>query len=202
MKYLGHALHVKRAVHLTVCLTGAATFCSVASAQNAAQPEELKAVYACKTKRDSNERLACYDAAIGNFENAEKSGDIVTFNAKDNEKEKRSLFGKKKKKEPLVKNPKAMKTIPRKSVDGNEIFGDNLRKVSFEISRTKVFGRQKNRFYLTNGQVWEQTEDKALRVPKVKNGKPNVANIRKGSLGNFFLTINKSGQSVKVKRVK
>ena len=193
MKYLGHTLNVKRAVHLTVCLTGAATFCSAASAQNAAQPEELKAVYACKTKPDPNERLACFDAAIGNFETAEKSGNIVTFDAKDNEKEKRGLFGRKKKKD---------KAVTRNKIDGNDVFGDNLKKVSLEISRTKAFGRQKIRFYLENGQVWEQTQDEIIRVPKVKDGKLNIANIRKASFGSFMLNVNGKGKAVRVKRVK
>jgi len=183
----------KRGIYFTACLIGTGTMSLNASAQNVAQPDELKAIYACKTKSDPNERLACFDAAIGNFETAEKSGNIVTFDAKSNEKEKRGLFGKKKKKD---------KVVTRNKIDGNDVFGDNLKKVSLEISRTKEFGRQKIRFYLANGQVWEQTQDEIIRVPKVKDGKPNVANIRKASFGSFMLNVNGKGKAVRVKRVK
>ena len=50
---------------------------SSASAQSAVQPDELKAVYACKSISNAQERLACYDSSVGRFEAAQKSGEVV-----------------------------------------------------------------------------------------------------------------------------
>lgn len=77
-----------------------------------------------------------------------------------------------------------------------------LQSLSFEILRTKEFGYEKTRFYMKNGQIWEQADNYRIRVPKTKQGKPNVAEIKKAALGSFLLRINGKGRAIRIRRVK
>ncbi|MEP1231225.1 MAG: hypothetical protein ABJG88_11155 [Litorimonas sp.] len=193
MTHLSREFGLSHMGYLAIFLIGTGAAHVSAQAQSAEQPKELQAIYACKVKTNSDERLACYDAAIGNFETAEKSGEIITFDTQENKNEKRNLFGKKK---------KAEQPASRQSSKVKSGFDDNVKEVSFHIDRTKAFGRKKNRFYFSNGQIWEQTQDEVLRIPESKNGEINIANIRKASFGSYMLNINGKGKAVRVKRVK
>jgi len=64
-----------------------------ALAQSSAKPDELQAIYACKTIEDAKKRLACYDSSVGRFEAAEKSGEVVTVSKTTIEKVERDAFG-------------------------------------------------------------------------------------------------------------
>ena len=55
---------------------------------------------------------------------------------------------------------------------------------------------------MTNGQVWEQTDRTNVRIPKVRDGKTNNAEISKASLGSFFLRVNGKGSAIRVRRVR
>lgn len=71
--------------------------------------------------------------------------------------------------------------------------------LTFKLINTKRRHNQKYRFYLENGQIWEQTDDARIFVPK--NGE-NTVTIKKKSLGSFMLRVNNKGRSVRVKRLK
>jgi len=79
---------------------------------------------------------------------------------------------------------------------------ENLDQVRLEIAQTKTFGYEKTRFFLTNGQVWDQVDSVKVRVPRVKDGNPNVAEIKKAALGSFFLRINGKGRAIRIRRKK
>ena len=79
---------------------------------------------------------------------------------------------------------------------------ENLDQVRLEIAQTKTFGYEKTRFFLTNGQVWDQIDSVKVRVPRVKDGNPNVAEIKKAALGSFFLRINGKGRAIRIRRKK
>lgn len=74
--------------------------------------------------------------------------------------------------------------------------------ITSEILRTKEFGYKKTRFFLENGQVWDQVDGYNLRVPRVRNGIPNSAQIRTAALGSFLLRINGKGRAIRVRRIK
>lgn len=74
--------------------------------------------------------------------------------------------------------------------------------VTLDIRKTTEFGYKKTRFFMSNGQVWEQADSLKVRIPKVRNGKKNTAEISKAALGSFFLRINGKGSSIRVKRVR
>jgi len=191
---------------------------------NSQEADELSAVFACRDKSDSMERLACYDAAVGKFEQAQNSGDLITVSKSQIEQVEKDSFGfsipslpnlgkifgsgnKPKSNdltEPVTENSvqsaaaaerpmeKVKETVERSSVD----------EIAINIRTVQEFGYKKNRFFLENGQVWEQTGTKRIRIPKASKSEPNVANIRKASLGSFLLQINGSGAAVGVKRVR
>jgi len=56
--------------------------------------------------------------------------------------------------------------------------------------------------FLDNGQVWRQEEGDTDRAHFAKNPKDNTVTISRGFLGSYNLTVNGSGDLIKVKRVK
>ena len=74
--------------------------------------------------------------------------------------------------------------------------------VTLNIRKISEYGYKKKRFFMTNGQVWEQIGTTKLRIPKVKNGVSNTAEIRKAAIGSYLLQINGEGSAVRVKRVR
>ena len=233
--------------HITFILilsASATTFSYVpANAQSAAQPDELQAVYACKTIAQADERLACYDRTVGRFEEAEKSGEVVTVSKTAIEKVEKDAFGfnipslpslgrifsgKKSDKDtpkenpltapvkPAPVEPAPVEPAPVKEASRSEIPSEptpapavkpklvpsKITEVTLNIQKTTEFAYKKTRFFMSNGQVWEQTDTKKVRVPKVRNGNQNTAEISKALLGSYFLRVNGNGSAVRVKRVR
>ena len=188
--------------------------------QSTSSPNNLSEIYACADIADSTARLACYDASVGRLETAEKSGDIVTLSRSTIDQVKKDSFGLKTdsastidlltKSEPPKKSTELTKPISKKKEKKAEkktekrasLETEDLNKVNLEIASTKTFGYEKTRFYLANGQVWDQVDSVKVRVPRVKDGNPNVAEIKKAALGSFFLRINGKGRAIRIRRKK
>ena len=213
-------------------ILGISTLNSQALAQSTAQPTELQAIYACKSLSNPDERLACYDNTVNRFAAAEKSGEVVTISKTAIEKVERDafgfnipslpglskIFGGNKKpvkaatkvekesdltapvklavREPSITEPTpppATSTTPEPS---------KISEVTLDIRKTTEFGYKKTRFFMTNGQVWEQADGVKVRLPKTRNGKTNTAKISKASLGSFLLRVNGKGSAIRVRRVR
>ena len=86
---------------------------------------------------------------------------------------------------------------PRRSVS-NPI--EDLEILSASLVKTEEFGYQRTRFFLSNGQVWDQQEAGRFRVPRTSGGEQNTAEIRRGALGSYILQVNGEGKSIPVKR--
>lgn len=213
-------------------LTVSLIMSTTSQAQTSTQPDELQAIYACKTITAAEERLACYDRSVGRFEAAEKSGKVVTVSKTAIEKVERDAFGfnipslpslgrlfggsDKPTNSPKKSNKESDLTAPIKEVDNQTTkagsskpsvinekpTSSKVTEVKLNIRKTTQFGYKKTRFFMTNGQVWEQADGIILRIPKTRNGKPNVADIRRAALGGFFLRINGEGSAIRVKRVR
>lgn len=220
---------LKKHVALSVA-TLSLFFHSQANAQNLDRPAELNEIFACKTLTDSLARLACYDKAVGLFEAAEQKGEVVTVSKSAIEKVERDAFGfnipslpslgnlfggsdkDKKTKAPksndLTDPVRQVEVSPPSDVKTNtpsvmsKPKATEIDEVSLEIRKTTEFGYKKVRFFMANGQVWEQTDGKKIRIPKVRNGVANRAKISKASLGSFFLRVNGSGTAIRVRRVR
>jgi hypothetical protein len=72
-------------------------------------------------------------------------------------------------------------------------------KVIMEIERYQEFNYQQGRFYMTNGQVWEQTRAQSHRMPS--RGVAH-AHIRRTSTGIHLLRINDRGNAIQVRRAR
>ncbi len=71
--------------------------------------------------------------------------------------------------------------------------------VAMTIDRAHEFDYQRHRFYMTNGQVWEQLETVRLRLPR--NGEAR-AYIRRLPMGGYVLRINDRGRAADVRRIR
>ena len=218
-----HILSKIAFISISICLCWAGAVQNT-HAQSAGQPVELSAIYACKALADSNARLACYDNAVGRFETAQKSGEIVTISKTQVEKVERDAFGFNIPSLPSLgklfgggektaKTPKGNPlTAPVKSAEATKPDAkikrpaipkaSDIKEVSLTLRKTTEFGYKKTRFFFTNGQVWEQADTTKVRVPKVRGGKTNTAEISKAALGSFLLRINGSGSAIRVRRVR
>ena len=204
---------------------------NVASAQVGETPDELIAIYKCKSIEKPEIRLECYDNAVERFEKADNDGELVTVSkAKIQNVEREAfgfnipslssinrIFGLKEKSEidavtaeikdkndlkASVKKPNTLKKSPKKKVKKQKIKVKNIDEVVLNIKKTTVFGYKKTRFFMTNGQVWEQIDTTRVKIPRAKNNKANTALISKGAIGSFLLRINSRGVAIRVKRVR
>lgn len=74
--------------------------------------------------------------------------------------------------------------------------------VVFTVKHVQIFEYVKKRFYMTNGQVWEQTTAANLDIEEGKPPAGTTAEISKSGFGGYKLKINDKKWGVKVKRVR
>ncbi len=187
-------------------------------AQSTNQPSQLGAIYACKTLVNSTERLACYDKAVGQFQAAEKSGEVVTISKTEVKRVEREAFGfnipslskigkilglgnssKKAQKDIFTADP----AIDSGDAAAQRIkYTDNntIESIVFDIDKITTFQSIKKRFFFKNGQVWEQITGANVTIPK--GDAPMTASITKGRIGGYRLRLNDKGWKVKVRRVR
>jgi len=65
----------------------------VARAQPPGHPSEIANIYSCKSIAVPEDRLACYDKAVGRLEAAQARGDVVTVSKTEIENVERESFG-------------------------------------------------------------------------------------------------------------
>lgn len=149
-----------------------------------AQPEKVDRPYVaelqkCREIADSDARLACYDASVGDMLAATEAGDVQVVGKEEVEETRRGLFGFR---------------MPKIGLLG----GDKEEITLLQSTITKVRTIQRG-YILTieEGSVWQLNRVPArLRTPKI--GDP--VEFKKASLGTYFVRIN--GQiGVKGKRI-
>jgi len=96
---------------------------------------------------------------------------------------------------------KKIKPTKRQSIK-EAIESNQIKEVTFDIAKTTEFGRGKKRFFLANGQVWEQADKGSIRIPKARGGNVNHVKITKAAFGTYNLRVNGKGRAYKVKRVR
>ncbi len=188
------------------------------------ETNELTAVFECRAEMDAMKRLACYDAAVGLFEEAQEQGEIVTISKKQIEEVEKdsfgfnlpsipklgSLFGSRSDKEVSTENPLTDPVGGQKSAESTKtpahinkprIETPKIKEIEATIAKTQTFAYKKTRFFLENGQVWEQIDSERVRIPKIRNGNIPTVVIQKASLGSFMLRVNGKGVGIRVKRV-
>ena len=192
-----------------------------AQARQDAPPADLNAIYKCAQETDEAKRLACFDAATRDIKAAEDSGELVTVTRKDVEEEQKNSFGFATNAfstvrdifisgsnsddlvDPVVTETETTtavaKAAPKSSRNSGATF-EAIDEISIPILKTEEFGYNRNRFYLANGQIWDQADSGRFRIPSERNGERNIAEIRRGALGSFLMQINGEGKAMTVKR--
>lgn len=146
----------------------------------------VTALQACRTVSDAGARLACYDRAVDALTAATASGDVVVVERTEVRKARKGLFG---------------FTLPRIGFltgkpDNAEDVADELR-LDTVVTAARSIGNGKWRFTVEGGGLWETVEATVgFRDPAP--GKKVL--IEKGSLGGYFITIEK-GRRVQAKRI-
>lgn len=170
-----------------------------AAAQDTAPPTDMAALFACQTKIDDAARLLCFDAAVSTLA-ATKVETRVTLSRDQVKTLEQDAFGfnlpSLKQMRGLFGSGKSDDADARPDKEDTK----PLNRVTLEVERWETFNRGRYRFYLTNGQVWSQTESDSLSRPRAgKNGVIEIE-IRKASFGSFLLKVNGKGRSVRVRR--
>ena len=145
-------------------------------------PASVSEMMACRAMTDDAARLACYDRAVGNLQQAVASREVVIVNSADVRKARRSLFG---------------FTLPKLSIFGDKDDTPEVKEIRTKITSVRSLGYGKWEIRLEDGARWETTERLRMgEVPEVGD----AIRISKGALGNYFLSV-AGGSSVRARRV-
>ena len=174
------------------CFTGALLMvlsALIASTESYAFAEKANHVKSSKPQdcvaiSDSNQRLACFDSFFVEKPSVETqvaasavpsvSVPVEQVNSIPSEEEVISKFG---------------SLTPEKKVS------DELESIALTVSKVVLTQRKRQVFYFTNGQVWENRTNKALRI---KQG--DIGIIKRGALSAFYLSKEGVRGRVRVKR--
>lgn len=148
-----------------------------------ARSQVFQGLMDCKAKSDPTERLACYDAAVGAMDAAEKKGDIVVVDREQAKAVRRQAFG---------------FSLPSLAMFEKGETPEELDRVALKVERAYRGGDGKWVFELEGGAVWAQNDSEALfREPK---GGSKVE-IRKASMGSYFMNVD-GQRAIRARRVK
>ena len=141
---------------------------AAAPAQQRATSSEITALTACRAIAEPQARLACYDKAAGNLEQAIATKQVTVLTRKDVSETKRSLFG---------------FSVPKLPFFGGDDEPESKQIVA-KISSVRSTGYGKFQFKLEDGALWETTESSTFgEMPSTGE---NVT-IKRGTMGNYFL---------------
>jgi hypothetical protein len=182
-RFRAAALFLFGAAGLAAAATAAPAAAQDAAQEAAQEPDYLAALKACRAIRDEDDRLACYDAKVGDMVSATEKGDVRIVDREDVRRTRRQLFG---------------FTVP----DLDILEGDEQDKESSELLETTVASARQLtnkawRFTTAEGAVWEINNAPARLAPIKPQDK---VVFKRASLGFYFIRIN--GQmGVKGKRI-
>lgn len=157
-----------------------------ASAQDAPEPsgEYVDKLKKCQSISDGQERLACFDAAVGEIVAANDAGEVRIIDQEDIRNTRRQLFGL------SVPEVGVLKRDAGEDKEASELLETTITSVRY-LSAKKI------RFTTEEGAIWEINRP-PRRLRTVKAGH-NVV-FKKAALGTFFIRID--GQmGVKGKRI-
>ncbi|GAA0638065.1 hypothetical protein [Brevundimonas lenta] len=145
------------------------------------RPESLQRLVACRAVTDNAARLACYDAAAGALDSAERQGEVVVIDRAQVNETQRQLFG------------FEMPSLPR-------LFGNaaaaQIDSIETTLQSASLAGDGHWVFRLADGGVWRQIDSEPVRF---RNRAGQEVRVRKASLGSYMLTVDGS-RAVRVRR--
>lgn len=152
------------------------------------KPASTEALYKCATIEDDNDRLACYDGAVGRLKAAEDAGEVTTISRAEVETVQREAFG------------FSLPSLPRIAMP--RLGGDNDNKEITEITASVKSIKESRinglRISLENGQIWQQTDGRRVTYSKRKG--VEQATVKEAAFGSFMMKLD-GGVAFRVKRV-
>ncbi|ANP47427.1 hypothetical protein [Candidatus Viadribacter manganicus] len=163
-----------------------------AQEQPTVTPDALDRVYACRNISDEAQRLACYDAAVGNLRAAQDSGNLVAVDRQHAQQVDREAFG------------FSLPSLSRLFGSNDNTASNNPNNPQFErvdniqMTVASVTHRRNmpSTFRMTNGQVWVQIDDEVAR--NVREG--GTVTIERASLGSYLMRVDAGGPALRVRR--
>lgn len=150
-------------------------------------PEVLEHVYACATITDEHQRLACYDAAVGNLHEAQNRGEVVAVDRQQVERVNREAFG------------FSLPSLPNLfggGRHGERAAAPTLTEQDMTIQSVQRLGNGRGVFTMSNGQVWLQIDDENSR--NARQG--GEVTVRTAVMGSFLMSVKAGGPAIRVRR--
>jgi hypothetical protein len=161
-----------------------------------AQAADLEAaVRRCSSVDDSEERLACFDAAAASLEDrtAEELSSART--------ERQPRIVPQPRPEPASRPAPAPRAAPEESFGKAAVPANEPDAITSRIVEARLDRADKVILQLENGQVWYQVSGDRTRLREVQLGRAESVVIEKAALGSFRVTIEPLGRSFKARRV-
>ena len=168
-----------------------AALAAAAAGTAVAQEAPLDKVNACAGISKSEDRLACYDAAVAGLKQAQQSGGVAVVSREQVAEAEKQAFGLGTARLSDVTRPPEAKAAVAAP--------EEIDSIKATITTAEKRSDGKFRFTLDNGQVWEQMEnERNFRVRST----PGAAEIRKALLGSFMMNVDGSSKAIRVRRIK
>ena len=145
------------------------------------RPEMLERLMACRSVTGDAARLACYDAAAGAFDSAERGGELVVIDRAQANEARRQLFG------------FELPTLPRMFAQDD---GADIQAIETTLQSAARVSDNRWVFRLADGGVWRQVDSDPVRF---QNRPGQEVRVRRASLGSYLLTVGGS-RAVRVRR--
>lgn len=162
-----------------------------ALAQQLPESRSIIDLQKCLEIQSDNERLVCYDLFAKTLQTNLEDGSVVVVDTAAIESQIEEDFGLDGNKSENLRNALNIPTSEAEQNDNDEL--------TVKITEARKLSNKRVRFYLENGQVWEQTDSAYVYLPK---NEENTVNIKSGSLGSFKLRVNGKGRTIRVRRLK
>jgi hypothetical protein len=177
---------MSRYAFLAIALLMPAAGATAASRASPAQSGLLDSVLACRSIADSAQRLACFDARVGDLQSASARHDVMVVDRDEVRKERRSLFG---------FNIADLKILGGGN-DAKSPVEEEDKEITAVVRSARTDGDGNWIVTLEDGAVWHQTDG----APMGRTPKAGVSvTIRRGALGAYFMKV-ANGSSCKVRR--
>lgn len=157
---------------------------NAASAQQASAPERpelLSRLVACRSVTAADARLACYDAATGALDSAERQGEVVVVDRAQVSAARRQLFG---------------FELPSITLFDSGPTPERIDSVETTLARASSAGDGKWTFVLADGGTWRQIDSDRVSF---RNTAGQPVRVRRATLGSYLLTVGDS-RAVRVRR--
>lgn len=144
-------------------------------------PIQVRALLACRSVADSNQRLACYDKAAQTFAEAVGKKEVVVIDKARATEARKSLFG---------------FSVPNLGA----LFGgggEEISQIQGTVEKVMENGDGTLVITLADGSTWSQIDDTPVALPPRRGDK---IVIKRGTLGSYFVKIG-SQPGYKAKRI-